>query len=428
MGATNVSGGMLERLRLLVVDQDLDSRVATRKAVQRIGLDVAGETGFGTAGVSRALELRPDLILLSVEEPVVRPLETVEALSNALPETPIIIYSSINNAESVRRAMVAGARDYLLKPLQAGPLHEALLRTLEAEERRHMRLHGQVTASHGRGTVIAITGAKGGIGKSVLAVNLALSLRQRSNKPVVALDADDQFGDIATMLDLSATTTFEDVARKIDTFNRDTVQNFVTPHASGLDVIAGAPTEDVYERIDPAGLTRVIETLAQVYEFVVVDTSATFNRYVRAVIEASTLTLIVTTNEVSSVRDTAAAFRRLDGWEVSPDKVRVVLNRGIRAGGIRPADVREAIGRDIFWELPFDKNVPQSIQTGQPLAVAGRKTPISTSIAELAARIGGTSEASPAQKAPMSRRLRLPIPFSGRDRSPARPAEVPESE
>jgi len=427
-GMSGAAGGVLERLRLLVVDQDLDSRVATRKAVQRIGLDVAGETGFGTAGVSRALELRPDIILVAVEEPVVRPLETVAALSNALPNTPIIIYSSISDAEAVRRAMIAGSRDYLVKPLQAGPLREALLRTLENEERRQMRLAGQVSASHGRGTVVVITGAKGGIGKSVLAVNLALSLRQKSNRPVVVLDADDQFGDIATMLDLAPASTFEDLARKAEGFNRDTVQSYVTPHASGIDVIAGSPTEDVFERMDPAGLKRVVDTLAQVYEFVVVDTSGTFNRYVRACIEASTLTLVVTTNEVSSVRDAAAAFRRIEGWEIEPEKVRVVLNRGIRAGGIRPADVREAIGRDIFWELPFDKRVPESVQVGRPVTTAGRKTPLATSIADLAARIGGTSEANHGEPARKTRRIRLPLPFVGGRVRPASPAEVPESE
>ncbi len=119
-----------------------------------------------------------------------------------------------------------------------------------------MRLAGQVSASHGRGTVVVITGAKGGIGKSVLAVNLALSLRQKSNRPVVVLDADDQFGDIATMLDLTPASTFEDLARKVDGFNRDTVQSYVTPHASGIDVIAGSPTEDVFDRMDPAGLAE----------------------------------------------------------------------------------------------------------------------------------------------------------------------------
>jgi len=419
---------MLEKLRLLVVDQDPDSRVATRKALQRAGVEVAGETHFGTAGVSRALELRPDVILVSVEEPVVLPLETVEALTNALPDTPVIIYSSIGGAEAVRRGMVLGARDYLAKPLQATALRETLIRTLEQEERRQMRRAGQLSAAHGRGTVVVVTGAKGGIGKSVLAVNLALSLRQRSGRPVVILDADDQFGDVATMLDLSPGSTFDDVVRRLDGFNRDTLPAFVTSHASGVDIIAGSPTEDVFDRLDPAGMRRIVESLAQVYEFVVVDTSGTFNRFIRACIEASTLTLMVTTNEVSSVRDAAAAFQRMDGWDVNPDKVRVVLNRGTRAGGIRPADVRQAIGRDIFWELPFDKNVAESVQTGQPVSVSGKKSAVARSIAQLAARIGGDPAATTGKRERSPKRSRFLKPFGGRFRGPARPAEVPESE
>src|SRR5687768_11194212 len=103
---------------ILVIDEDLNSRVDTRRALQRAGLNLAGEVGFGMEALSTAHETRPDLILIAVEEPVTRPLETVEALANVLPDTPIIFYSSSNDPEAVRRAVIHGARDYLRKPVQ----------------------------------------------------------------------------------------------------------------------------------------------------------------------------------------------------------------------------------------------------------------------------------------------------------------------
>src|SRR5439155_24615755 len=165
---------MADPLRILITDEDPDSRVETRKALQRAQLDIAAEVGLGTAAVSVALEARPDIILLAVEEPVRRPLETAEALANALPETPFIIYSSLNDPEAVRRGMVFGAREYIVKPVQAARLLEAVNTVLVQEERRHMRRAGQMSGMEGRGTVITVTGAKGGIGKSVISVNLAL--------------------------------------------------------------------------------------------------------------------------------------------------------------------------------------------------------------------------------------------------------------
>jgi pilus assembly protein CpaE len=398
---------MSPELSLLVVDQDPDSRVATRKALQRAGFSQLAESGFGTAAISKALEVRPSLVLVDVEEPVGRPLETVEALSNALPDTPIVIYSSITDADSVRRGMVVGARDYLLKPLQPQSLHETIVRVLDQEERRKMRRTGQMDGVEGRGTVITVTGAKGGVGKSVLAVNLAVALRVQSVKPVVVLDADDEFGDVATMLDLQPTKTIADVISAGDGFNRETVPGFITTHFSGVDVIATSPVEDIFDKLAPAKLTEIIQTLARVYEFVVVDTSGSFNRFVRASMEAATLSLLVTSNEVSSVRDTASAVRRMESWTVDQDRVKVVLNHGARARTIGKSDIEAAIKREIFWEVPTDKRVPKSIQAGMPITLMSLGSKSSQSIFKLARRIGGAEQAT-AKPARRTLRSRLP--------------------
>ncbi len=131
---------MAGALKLLIVDEDPDRRINTRKAALRVQFGVAGEVGYGTKAVSLALDIQPDILLISVEEPVRRPLETAEALANVLPNTPIIIYSSIDDAQSVRRAMLMGARDYIVQPVQPEQLLETINTVLGQEERRQMRL------------------------------------------------------------------------------------------------------------------------------------------------------------------------------------------------------------------------------------------------------------------------------------------------
>src|SRR4030095_9156810 len=156
-------------------------------------------------------EAHPDIILIAVEEPVRRPLETAEALANALPETPFIFYSSLNDPEAIRRSMVFGARDYVVKPVQSSRLLESINTVLLQEERRHMRRAGQLTGAEARGSVITITGAKGGIGKTVVNVNLALTLLRETGRSVVILDGDTEFGDVATMLDVAPAHTTADL-------------------------------------------------------------------------------------------------------------------------------------------------------------------------------------------------------------------------
>jgi pilus assembly protein CpaE len=381
---------MADTLKALIADEDPDSRVNARKAVQRAHLGVAGEVGYGMEAVSVALDARPDIILVAVEEPSGRPLETVEALANALPDTPIIIYSSINDAEAVRRSMVFGARDYIVKPIQSARLLEAANTVLVQEEVRQMRRAGQLSTGHGRGTVITVAGAKGGIGKTVIAVNLALALQRETGKRVAILDADTHFGDVTTMLDLSPTQTVADLLRQRDGASRESVREFLTTHGSGLEVLAAPSDDDGWTAYDGDDLRRIVDLLAQTHDFVVVDTAGSFDTYVRAAVEASTLTLLVTTGEVSSVRDTASAIRRLESWGVDGSRAKVLLNQGARVGGFHIDELREALNRDIFWELPYDRRLPVSVQLGQPVLLKDGRSTAARNLTSLARLIAGT--------------------------------------
>lgn len=421
---------MTDSLRILITDEDPDSRVTTRKALQRARLEVAGETGYGTEAVALALEAHPDVIMIAVEEPVGRPLETAEALANALPDTPIVIYSSLEDAESVRRGMVFGARDYLVKPVVSGNVRDTVYRALEQEERRQMRRAGQLAGVEARGTVITVTGAKGGIGKSVLSANLAIALRQQTGRTVAVLDADTHFGDVATMFDLRPNASVTDVVRNIESIDRHTVREYLTPHATGVDILATPSDEETWLKAGPDGLKRIIEQLARVYEFVVVDTAGSFDSFVRACIEASTVTLLITSGDVSSIRDAGTAVRRVDNWGIDSSKVRLVVNTISKENVVTTKQLEQAIGRPVFWSIPHDRAVARSVQLGRPVVAEAGRSAASASVTGLALLIAGTRKALAAQpaSAPFWRRL-IPQRGGARDDSAMGPAkELPDSQ
>lgn len=363
--------------------------------------------------------------MVAVEEPVQRPLETAESLATAWPDTPILVYSSVSDAEAIRRAMVFGARDYLVKPLQGNTLRDAVYRALEQEERRHMRRAGQLSSETGRGTVIVVTGAKGGIGKSVAAVNLAVALKAETGKSVALVDADTQFGDVCTLLDVVPAMTAADVLRHPERFDRAGALSFMTPHASGVEVLATPRDEDPWIACPPETWQQVIDTLAQLYEFVVIDTSGAFDAFVRRALESASLTFLITTGEVSSVRDTAAAMQRMANWGIDGERVRVVFNRGARAGGVSKEDLARAIQREIFWELPNDKSVPGSVQIGRPVAMDPKNNGLGKSTRALARLVAGTRRSLVTQPSTPSRKRRL-ISFRGRNNDAATPEPEPQ--
>lgn len=382
---------MAEQLKVLIVDEDPDSRVNTRKALGRAHLAVAGETGFGTAGVSLAISVRPDIVLVAVEEPAGRPLQTAEAIANALPDTPMIFYSSVDSIEGVRRSMTSGARDYIVKPLQGQMLYESVVRALEHEERRQMRRAGKLENASGRGTVVTVAGAKGGIGKTVLSVNLALALRQETAKHVVVVDADAHFGDVATMLDLVPAVTVAELLQHIEKLDRESFNQFLTLHASGVQVLAASSGIGGWENAGPERLRTIIDVASQLYEFVVVDTDGSMDEMARTAIECATLALLVTSGDVSSIRDTVRALARLRAAGIPEDRTRVVLNRGAGAAGAKLADVKQALGTEVFWEIPYDRAVQESVQLGQPVIGRPKRSPAATSIIQLARRTAGTT-------------------------------------
>jgi pilus assembly protein CpaE len=131
-----------KNLEVVVVDPDANSRADTARALTLAHFAVTGDAGYGIDAVTKAREVMPDVVVLAMEEPVARATQTMSSLADALPETPVIVYSSLSDAASVRRAMVAGARDYLVKPPRPDEFARAIYSVLEQEERRRTRMTG----------------------------------------------------------------------------------------------------------------------------------------------------------------------------------------------------------------------------------------------------------------------------------------------
>ena len=263
---------------------------------------------------------------------------------------------------------------------------------LEQEERRQMRLAGQLLNQLGRGTVVTVTGGKGGIGKTVISVNLALALWRETGMSVAIFDADTEFGDVATMLDISPSRTIADVLPNLDRLDRHSILEYLTEHESSVEVLAASDSEDAWADFSSEGVKRIIDLLAQVYDFVIIDTAGSFGPLIRACVESSTLTLVLTSGEVSSIRNTALAVRRLESWEIPQDRYKVVLNRPTRTNGVHMEELKELVNQDIFWQVPYDRQIPSSVQLGQPVVLLEDTSDAARNILSLSRMIAGTKK------------------------------------
>ena len=383
---------MARNPEVVTVDPDLGSRAETKRAVQLAHFSVVGEGGYGVEAVTVAKERPSDVFLVSVEEPVALALQTIESLADAAPGIPTIVYSSLSDAQSVRRAMVAGARDYLVKPLKPEDLSRAVYGVLEQEEKKRLRADGLTSEAAARGTVITVFGAKGGIGKTTISTNLAVTLAKMTGANVCLLDMDTRFGDVAIMMDVAVEASIADVARKIDDIDRDKIRDYLVKHHSGVSILPAPlhPTE--WRNMTPQHIEKIVELLAQTHDYVVIDTPGTFNELIAATLELANLILLVTSMDIASIKDTALALEMLRAAGISEDKVKLMINHSTAANSLREEDVSRVLEYDVFWRIPHDLSVSSSTQLGQPIVVAKPYARVSRSIIELAHALTGTRQ------------------------------------
>ena len=378
---------------VLVIDQDAKARYDLKKSVKQSNFVIAGEAGFGTEAVSTAVELKPDVVLLGMREPVVRSMQTVESLLNALPETPVIVYSASRDIDLARRAMLAGARDYLTMPASAEDVGRSIVSVLESEERRQMRLRGQTAAWGPQGSVITVFGAKGGVGKTTVAVNLAAALVRETGQSIVLVDGDNGFGDVCGMLDMEAERSVVDLARDLSKVTRDTLPKYVMQHSSGLNVLAAPSQAMAWRSIKPDDFRKIIELLSKSHDIVVIDTVGILNDLTLATLQAASLVLWVVTTEFASVRDSLRALEALRSTSYPEDRVRIITNDLATRDGVRTTTIEEVLGHEVFWQVPFDQKVRNDSQIGEPAVLKHPSSAGARNLTDLARTVVGIKPA-----------------------------------
>jgi len=402
---------MARNFSVLIVDPNLDSRLDIARAARRVGFDVGGEAPYGTEATVQLAEGDPNLILIAVEDPPARALSTLEALQQISPDTPVIAYSSASTPTLIRQAMRTGARDFLTKPIHADALHEAAQTVLVQEEQRQLARWDGAAPASARGTVIAVAGAKGGIGKTTIATNLSVALRDLTQQEVAIVDTDAQFGDVAVMLDLAVERSIADMVRTEGQYSRAVVLDYLQRHPTGIDVLAAGAEPDDWRAVQPAHVTELVGALAETHEYVVIDTPGAMSELVAASLTEAAVVLLVTSLEISSVKDTKVALKILESWGYPVERVRLVVNDSNRAAAVSPEDTAEAAGLPITCVIPYDSAVGPSVQSGSPLVASRPQARFARNIVALASTISGVTPTRERRGVP---RLAAALPILGK--------------
>ena len=377
--------------KVIIVDPNEAGRTELQKTLAPSSIAVVGRTDYGKEAIALARQSRPDVLIVAMEEPVARAVRMVESLADLLPQSPIVVYSSIEDFGNIRRAMLAGAKDYLITPVRGEELVRSVHTVLAEEERRGQRLSGEAEGPETAGKVITVFGAKGGIGKTTIATNLAAAIAHETRESVVLVDLDPRFGDVGILLDIPVERSIADLALPEEEVTKELIQDSLYVHPTGVKILAAPLRPTDWRDVDPRHIERVVTVLAQTYDYVILDTPGTFNDIVMRALELANAVLLVTTPHVANLKSTRMAINMLDSLNFGGDRIKLVVNATQDATGDLTPQMKEMLGLEVFWSIPYDPKIPLAAQLGTPVVIAKDQSKAGNTLAEMTLALTGAS-------------------------------------
>jgi pilus assembly protein CpaE len=273
--------------------------------------------------------------------------------------------------EDLRQAMRAGVRECLTAPLDEA----AILHVLEEAG----GLNNVVSPS--RGLVIVVMASKGGVGKTTVAVNLAIALKKLQAARVALVDGDLYFGDVATAMNIRPERTIYEMSQAL---SAEIAERFLHRHESGVEVLA-APQRTALAGGIPAELFRdALSVLQGLYDLIVVDASASSFDAMLAALEVADLAVVLTTLDVVCLKDTSQLHEMLSQLRFPAQNLLLVGNRVNERSSLSRRDAEKALGMKFAALVPADDKVIASTNSGVPLIMSDPANPFAQQIRALA--------------------------------------------
>jgi pilus assembly protein CpaE len=340
----------------------------------------------GDRATLELVEARPELVIVDMQDPRAG-LKALEILHVALPETWILAISAVNDPGLIIEAMRAGAREFLVKPIQPEGLSEALRRYLAEKER--------VQKKNKSGELYCVTSAKGGAGATSVTLNLATALSELPETRVAVLDLNSPVGDAAAYLNLTPRFTASDAMEAATRLDGVLLESYMS-RFNGLAVLPGP--KDFRPDLPPgvadpmtgtAGLVRLLEVVACTYTHTVIDLTPSLDKeLLRLVLDMATRVLVVLTPELPALWRTQRLFGFLQG-ACDAEKLRVVLNRSQRSDEITDREIEKTLRHPVYSQLPNDYSTCiAAINSGRPLVTANHSE-LARNYKDLARRLSG---------------------------------------
>ncbi|HIQ88525.1 TPA: AAA family ATPase [Candidatus Galligastranaerophilus faecipullorum] len=368
------------KIDTVIIDSDETSRGLVTGFLNKVeDINIAGEFQDAINSYAEIVEMHPNLIIVDISQRTQLTLDVIVKLSKNLRNVKIIVLSYDMDSELVIKALRAGAREFLLKPLIENDF-------LESVEKIKDLILGNINDTT-KCKVITTFSNKGGIGKTSIATNLAVEIANLTNERVALVDLNFQMGDVTTFLDLNpafdTSYVVNNLERIDETFLLSTLEKYKN---TSLYVLADPPDLEQAEIITSENITTLINVLRSVFSYVIIDTTSSFDGKTITALDNSDLILLVAILNLPSVRNCQRCFDLFKRLGYQKDKIKLIINRYMENDEIKIEDVEDVLGHNVYYKIPNNYfTIINAINKGMPVSDINHQSNIAKAFRELAA-------------------------------------------
>ncbi|MBT3388931.1 MAG: response regulator [Chloroflexi bacterium] len=387
-------------IRVVIVDDVRETRENIRKLLQfESDIEVVGTATTGREGIQLVRDVTADVVLMDINMPDMDGITATEAIRKELPHIQVVMLSVQGDPNYMRRAMLAGARDFLTKPPMVDELISAIRRAGEMahEEYRKSKERYPADSSSGPargdyahaatsyGKVIVVYSPKGGVGVTMVATNLAVTLHNPET-PVVLVDGNMQFGDATVVLNERGKNSVVDLAPRADELDVDVVEDVLITHRStGMKILAAPLRPEYAENVNGDHFAKILAQLRRQYSYVIVDAQSYLSDVILSAFDASSLVILLATQDIPAINNARLFLDLSEVVGLERDRIIFILNKYDKRISITPEAIGDNLRQPVALALPLDQRVVvPSVNRGVPFILNDKKRPISRSILDLA--------------------------------------------
>lgn len=381
----------MDKIKVMILENDEVRRLEIENILSNIEYLLFTQDATTFEDATRILDIEDVGVVIIGNKFLQDGYKVAESITTEHINVAAIIIEDEIKEETMHKALFSGAKDVVLRPIVPNRLVDSIYKAYEINKKRnevHREGPVRVKRKAELGQVITVFSTKGGVGKTFVSVNLAVTLAKETKKRVVLVDLDLDFGSAALALNIQPKYTISDVVNDIRNIDPDLIESYLLTHESGVKILPANLEPSMNEFINAEHIQIILRNLQNSYDYIIVDMPGRFYDPINPAFVFADKLLMITTPEVSTVRNIKASLVTLNDLNYPKSKIKLLLNKADNRGEIRAHDVEKTLNQSLFSVIEADyKGVISSLNQGVPYVMKNPRSSITKGFRNLASKM-----------------------------------------